>query len=94
MIEIKLSTDMEQMYYIIDERGRYYCYNDFNGKAAMLLPNDLGEPPAIAATMNKEIAESKIFYLMERTNNKKNTPENKRKGFYYNDFCSLTLKKI
>lgn len=80
-----------EMYYIIDNKGRYYCYNDFNGKAAMLSPDNQGNPPSIALAMEKKQAERKMNHLLNHTNNNTNTPDNKRKGYYYNDFSSLHL---
>jgi hypothetical protein len=59
----------KKYYHIIDDMNRYYCYNDFNGKAAMLPPDNENNPPSIAMVMEKTQAENKIKYLMERTKN-------------------------
>lgn len=85
---------MTEMYYILDEQGRYYCYNDFNGKAAMLPPDKDGNPPSIASTMEKAQAERKVDYLINHTNNNNNTAEDKKRGYYFNDFSSLVLKPV
>lgn len=80
-----------ELYYIIDNHGRYYAYNDYNGKAAMIEPNKDGSPPSIARAMQKEQAEIKIEYLMKYTKNDSNSSV---KNYYHNHFSSLELKQI
>jgi len=87
-----METDT-QYYHIVDDKGRYYCFNDFNGKAAMMSPDNEGNPPSIAATMEKGQAERKINFLMKATKNRSNTAENEKIGYYFNDFSSLSLKE-
>ena len=80
-------------YYIVDEKGKYFCYNTFRGKATMVNPNKNNKAPVTAAVMTKENAENKIFHLLEHTPNLSNTLEKERKKRNFNDFETLRLLK-
>lgn len=78
------------LYNIIDEKGRYFCYNDFNGIAHFLPVNDeTKEIPSIAYTMPKEMAERKVNYLMNHTLNLTNHPE--KNSRWRNNFAELKI---
>lgn len=80
-------------YYIIDEKGRYFCYNTFRGKATMNNPTKSNKAPVTAAVMTKETAENKIAHLLKNTPNLSNTLEEERKKRNFNDFETLQLLK-
>ena len=91
--ESNKAKNKKYKYYIMDEKGRYFCYNTFRGKATMSNPDKKNKPPVIAIAMTKENAENKITYLLENTPNLSNTTEEERKKRNFNDFETLQLVK-
>lgn len=78
-----------QLYNIIDENGNYFCYNDFNGIASFLPVNaETKEIPSIAYAMPKEMAEKKVNYLINHTDNLITHPE---KSCWRNNFKELKM---
>jgi len=90
---IKAKKKKTYKYYIVDEKGRYFCYNTFRGKATMSNPDKKNKHPVMAVTMTKENAQNKITYLLENTPNLSNTVEKERKKRNFNDFETLQLVK-
>lgn len=83
--------ETQPLYHILDPSGRYFCYNDFNGKASFLpADSETGEIPSIAYSMPKEMAESKMNYLMNHTDNPTSRP-NKKFDRWTNNFTELFI---
>lgn len=80
-------NNIKILYNIVDEKGRFFCSNDFNGKASFLDADENGNPPCTAYSKYKDEAERKIDYLMNHTSN----PNNPGKKYFLNKFSELKL---